>query len=170
MNSIKYIFLDVDGTLTDGGLYIDSNKQEMKKFCVQDGAGIILARAVGIECIILTGRSSKCVEQRAQELKIKYVYQGIKNKEKFVVDFINNEGLNKLEIGYIGDDLNDLYAMKNVGFVGCPKNAANEVKSISHYISSINGGSGAVRDCIEHILKQRNQWNLAIEKAFGSNQ
>ena len=115
LESIRLIVLDVDGTMTDGGIYIDNNGIEQKKFNIKDGAGIILAESIGIEFMILTGRKSACVEQRAKELNIKYVCQGIHYKVDYLKDFARNKALLAENIAYIGDDLNDLPAMHFVG-------------------------------------------------------
>ncbi|EHL04226.1 3-deoxy-D-manno-octulosonate 8-phosphate phosphatase, YrbI family [Desulfitobacterium hafniense DP7] len=153
MLNLKYVILDVDGTLTDGGLYIDSDGRETKRFCVQDGAGILMARERGIECVIITGRQSVCVQQRAKELSIVDVYQDVPNKNQILDSFMKERGLLQNEVGYIGDDLNDLDAMDLVGFVGCPSNAAQQIKDISNYIAKAQGGYGAVREVLEYILE-----------------
>jgi 3-deoxy-D-manno-octulosonate 8-phosphate phosphatase (KDO 8-P phosphatase) len=166
MKKIKYIVLDVDGTLTDGGIYLDSQGLESKRFCVQDGAGILVARQAGIEAIILTGRKSICVEKRAKELAIKNVYQDIKNKKLFLEEFMIKYNLYKEEMSYCGDDLNDIAAMKLCGLIMCPNNAAKEVKNICDYIADTKGGNGAVRECIEFILKKTGEWNQVYKKLF----
>jgi 3-deoxy-D-manno-octulosonate 8-phosphate phosphatase (KDO 8-P phosphatase) len=165
-NNIKLIILDIDGTLTDGGVYIDSNCVETKKFNIKDGAGIVLAQSVGIEFMFLTGRTSACVEQRAKELKIKYVAQGIQEKAAYLKDFMASNNLSKDNIVYIGDDLNDLPAMHCAGISVCPADAADEVKRFCNYILSKNGGEGAVREFIEILLKESNLWEKAVNNLF----
>ena len=115
MKEIQLIVLDVDGTMTDGGVYIDNNRVETKKFAIKDGCGIVLAHAAGIEFMILTGRESNCVRQRAEELKIRYIYQNVKNKITFLKEFMREHGIRQEQLAYIGDDLNDLYAMRLAG-------------------------------------------------------
>lgn len=168
MKNIKLIVMDVDGTMTDGGVYFDSNGVESKRFDVHDGAGILLAQQVGIEFMILTGRNSVCVEKRASELKIKYVYQGVSDKLGFLEKFVKENDLSFDEVAYIGDDLNDYCIMKRVGFTACPSNAVSEIKDICDIKLSKNGGSGAIREFIEILLKDINKWNLAIEALFGA--
>jgi len=160
---IKLIVLDVDGTLTDGGIYIDNNGVETKKFNVKDGLGIVTAQSVGLEFMILTGRTSFCVEKRAEELMIKYVLQGVKNKADYLKTFATQNNLLSENIAYIGDDLNDLLAMRFAGVSACPKNAAQEIKDYCDFIINANGGDGAVREFIEIILKEQNLWNIVIE-------
>lgn len=167
MKEIRLIVLDVDGTMTDGGVYIDNNRVETKKFAIKDGCGIVLAHAVGIEFMILTGRESNCVRQRAEELKIRYIYQNVKNKITFLKKFMEEHGISKDQLAYIGDDLNDLYAMRLAGTKACPGDAAREIQEQCDYVLSAKGGEGAVREFIELLLKGQGKWETAIEKAFG---
>lgn len=153
LDKIKVIVLDVDGTLTDGGVYIDSNGVEIKKFNIKDGGGIALATRAGYEFMILTGRKSYCVEKRAQELKIKYLYQGVDNKVDILESFMKENSLMPENVVYMGDDFNDLDCMKLVGFVACPADAMQCVKDIADFVSEHNGGFGAVRDLCEMLLK-----------------
>ena len=164
---IKLIVMDVDGTLTDGSIYYSEDKTEIKKFNVKDAAGILACEAVGKKCMILTGRESYAVERRAKDLHIAYVFQGIKDKQSFLKEFIVQNGYAKEEILYIGDDLNDIGVMKIVGRTGCPAVAAEEVKQICDYVSSYNGGNGAVRDILFMLLKSEGVYQKAIEKAYG---
>lgn len=166
IESIKLIVLDVDGTMTDGGVYIDNNGIEQKKFNIKDGAGIILAESIGIEFMILTGRKSVCVEQRAKELSIKYVCQGIHHKVDYLKDFALNNALSAEHIAYIGDDLNDLPAMHFVGISACPLDAADEVKSYCDYVLPVNGGEGVVRSFINILLKSTNRFEEAQKNLF----
>jgi 3-deoxy-D-manno-octulosonate 8-phosphate phosphatase (KDO 8-P phosphatase) len=166
LSKISLIVLDVDGTMTDGGIYIDSNQIETKKFNIKDGVGIILAQSVGIEFMLLTGRSSICVEQRSQELKIKYLAQGIKDKAAYLKDFIFTQGLLSEHIAYIGDDLNDLSAMRCACTSACPIDAADEVKAHCDIVLPQKGGEGAIRGFIELLMKERNLWDKAITASF----
>lgn len=151
---IKYLIMDVDGTLTDGKIYMGNNGEVMKAFSVKDGFGIhdILISA-GIIPIIITGRKSDIVELRCKEIGISQVYQCVSNKPEKLKEISNT--LN--EVAYIGDDINDLNAMQMVkyegGIIGCPMDAADEVKSIANFVSEKNGGDGAVRDFIEWLVK-----------------
>lgn len=166
-SKIKLLVIDVDGTMTDGGIYYDSLGNELKKFNTKDAAGIFAARSVGIKTMVLTGRTSAAVEKRMKELKIDYVHQGISDKKTFLAHFMNTYNLCKEFVGYIGDDLNDLEPMQLASFVCCPGNACDEVKAISNYVAEAYGGYGAVRECITYLLKKRGEWELAIAKAYG---
>ena len=166
LEKIKLIILDVDGTMTDGGVYIDNNRVETKKFSIKDGAGIILAEKVGIEFMILTGRTSNCVEQRAQELKIKYVVQGIHNKVTYLKSFMKENNISSEEIAYIGDDLNDLPSMRIVGTTACPSDACAEVRNYVDFCMNAKGGEGVVREFVEKLLQTTGKWESAIEQVF----
>jgi len=164
---IKYLIIDVDGTLTDAGIYYDEHGNELKKFCTKDAAGFFAAQQIGIEIMILTGRECAATTRRMTEMKVDYLVQNIKDKETYLKQFLNEKNIQKEEIGYIGDDLNDFACMKLCGFVGCPADACMEVKEIADYISPVNGGNGAVRDVIEAILRKRNEWNIAVSTVYG---
>ena len=160
---IKLILLDVDGTLTDGGIYRDNNGEEFKKFNVKDGYVIINARKLGIDFGIITCRKSELVRIRAEELKIKYLYQGISEKVPILEELMESYNLKKEEIAYMGDDLNDLGIMKKVGLKGAPQDAVSEVKDIADFVSSKKGGEGAVREFVEFILKKEEKWSKFLE-------
>lgn len=167
LNKIKLIVLDVDGTMTDGGVYIDNNRIETKKFNIKDGLGIILAQNAGLEIMILTGRSSNCVAQRAKELNIKYTIQGVDDKVTYLNNFLLEHNLKREEIAYIGDDLNDLPSMKLAGISICPSDACTDVKEYVDICLKSKGGEGAVREFIEILLRSTDRWNEAVEKVFG---
>lgn len=169
LNEIKMLVVDVDGTMTDGGIYYDASGNELKKFNTRDAAGIFAARYAGIEIMVLTGRESFSVKKRMNELKVKLVYQGVSDKRAFLIDYMNCNGLSAKNVGYIGDDLNDLEPMKVVGFIACPGDACDEIKAISNYIAKANGGCGAVRECISYIMQERGDWDSAIAAVYSSN-
>jgi 3-deoxy-D-manno-octulosonate 8-phosphate phosphatase, yrbI family len=160
---IKLVLLDVDGTLTDGGIYRGNNGEELKRFNVKDGYAIVNAQKLGIEFGIITGRKSELVEIRSNELKIKYLYQGISEKTVILEGIIQKTGLKKEEIAYMGDDLNDILIMKQSGLTGAPKDAADEVIQIVDFVSGKNGGSGAVREFVEYILKKDGKWETFLK-------
>ena len=160
---IKLILLDVDGTLTDGGIYLGNSGEELKKFNVKDGYAIVNSQKVGIEFGIITGAESELLKNRAKQLTIKYLYQGISEKTLVLKEIMKNLNLKKEEIAYIGDDLNDIKIMKMAGFCGTPLDGANELKEFADFISTKNGGDGAVREFIETILKKENLFQKFLE-------
>jgi 3-deoxy-D-manno-octulosonate 8-phosphate phosphatase (KDO 8-P phosphatase) len=169
LKKIELVVLDVDGTMTDGGIYMDNNQVESKKFNVKDGMAILLAQSVGIEFMILTGRSCRCVEYRADELNIKYLVQGIRNKLEYIKEFITTYDLSPENIAYVGDDLNDLPTMRYVGISACPIDAVKEVQDVCNYLLPKKGGEGVVRAFIEILLKEKNLWEKAISNLFSTN-
>lgn len=150
---IKYLVMDVDGTLTDGKIYMGNDGEMMKAFSIKDGCGIhdILIPA-GITPVIITGRKSIIVENRCAEIGIKEVYQGISNKFQKLHSIVEDLST----VAYIGDDINDLSVIKTIkeagGKIGCPADAVQKVKEQADYISTRKGGEGAVREFIEWIV------------------
>lgn len=159
---IKLIVLDVDGTLTDGKIYLDNMGNEMKAFNAKDGLAISQSIKQGLKIAIITGRTSILVERRGKELGITDIIQGCHNKIMALKGLLNKYNLTLEETAYIGDDLNDLEVMSLCKFSACPKNSASEIIEISHFISSKNGGDGAVREILEKILKEQNLWKNIV--------
>lgn len=166
-NKIKYLIIDVDGTLTDAGIYYDENGNELKKFCTRDAAGFFAAHQVGIQIMILTGRECAATTRRMKEMKVEYLVQNCRDKVTYIQNFMRENHINREEIGYLGDDLNDLPGMSLCGFAGCPADACAEAKEKADYVSDIKGGYGAVRDIISYLLKERGEWEKAISKVYG---
>jgi len=165
---IKYLILDIDGTLTDGGVYYDETGNEIKKFCTKDGTGIILAIAAGITPVVLTGRECAATSRRMKELGVNSLYQGVRNKVEWIGNWMNENGISKEQVGYIGDDINDYSSMKLCGFVACPADSEEDIMEISDYVSKVSGGYGVVRDVVRYILKKENLWEEIIKKAYGA--
>mgnify|MGYP000875452301 CR=1 FL=1 len=166
IQNIKYIIIDVDGTMTDGGIYYDETGNEWKKFSVKDAAGIWAAQKYGIKIMVLTGRECKATERTMRELKVDILFQNVKDKLGFLLKYVENNQIDLKQIAYIGDDLNDLPVMKRVGIVGCPSDACEEVKQIANYIGTARGGNGAVCDVIRMMLQEADLWNQLIEKIY----
>lgn len=163
---IKYLVLDVDGTLTDSGVYYDDHGNELKKFSTKDGTGFNLAHDAGMQIIVITGRACNATQRRMEELKTEYIYQGVQNKVDFLKKLMSDLSISSEEVGYIGDDLNDIPAMRICGFVGCPSDAAPEVKALANYVSKVACGHGAMRDVVEHILTLRGDRDAVIKKTI----
>lgn len=163
MKKIKLIVLDVDGVLTDGKLYMGSDGEEYKAFHTQDGMGISLARYAGIKTAIITGRSSEAVTKRSKELKIDYVFQGIHEKLEVLQQIVSELQIGLNEVCYVGDDINDLPILREVGFPAAPNNAVPYVKEQAVYVSLLKGGEGAVRDIIEFILQEQYDYETLLD-------
>ena len=164
---IKYLVIDVDGTMTDAGIYYDDHGNELKKFCTKDAAGFFAAKQAGIRIMVLTGRECQATTRRMQEMKVDYLFQNIKDKVTYLREFMSTNNLSSEEIGYLGDDLNDLQSMMLCGFVGCPQDACKEVKETADYVSNVKGGYGAVRDIVAFLLNRRGEWESSIREIYG---
>ena len=160
---IKCVILDVDGVLTDGGIYVAPDGSELyKPFYARDGLAITLAHKVGIVPAIITGRASSIVENRARELHIDLVYQGKLDKRAAYADIKAKTGLTDEEIAYIGDDLVDLPILRMVGLPCAVGDAVPEVKEAAQIIADAHGGRGAVREIYEIILKTQGLWDEVL--------
>jgi 3-deoxy-D-manno-octulosonate 8-phosphate phosphatase (KDO 8-P phosphatase) len=148
------LVMDVDGTLTDGKLYISANGEAYKVFSVKDGYGIEMLHENMVTPVIITGRESQIVLNRANELGIERVYQGIKNKAVLLNEIAVKDNISFDEIAYIGDDNNDIECMKLCGLSGCPTDAASEVKAVCVFVSKMPGGAGAVREFAEEVVRR----------------
>ena len=152
---IKYLVLDVDGVMTDGGLYYSADGVELKRFNAQDGYGIVRARECGLGIGIISGRETPIVAARARVLGIDDVYQGAADKVEAMREIQRRYYLKDEEIAYIGDDTFDLPLLQVVGLSAAPKNARPEVRRAVDYVTSAGGGEGAVRELIDFILLYR---------------
>ena len=164
IRKIRLLILDVDGVLTDGRIIYDNFGDTVKIFDVRDGLGIVLLGRVNIKAAIISAGRSKAVTRRAKELKVTTVYQGVPDKLKVYNKLIRKFRLKDDEVSYIGDDLTDIPVMKRVGFaIGVP-NSVDEVQGIAHYITSHNGGRGAVREIAELIIRTQGKWDEVMAK------
>lgn len=151
---IKMLVMDVDGTLTDGRIYIGNDGEVFKAFDVKDGYAIANLHKVGILPVIITGRKSDIVQQRAKELKILEVHQGEEDKVIRLREIAKRKGILLEEVAYIGDDLNDLSCMEVCGISACPRDAVDEILNKVDYVCKNDGGRGAVREFIEFIINR----------------
>lgn len=152
------LVMDVDGTLTDGKIYMSDHGELMKAFNIKDGYAIARLLDYGIEPVIITGRSSEIVNKRCSELKISELHQGIENKSYKLREVCQRLNIRLSQVAYIGDDLNDLPCMNICGIAACPADAIKEVKDTVGYVCSVKGGDGAVREFIDYLLSiQKNE-------------
>ena len=152
MKRIRLLVLDVDGVLTDGGIYMGPEGEAMKRFDIKDGLGIALWHRSGGMTAILTGRSSKIVENRAKELHISVVRQGCTDKRTAYGELKSELKISDEEIAYIGDDVIDLPVMKRVGLPVAVADAVPEVRAAARIVATCKGGRGAIRETVERIL------------------
>lgn len=150
---IKLFAMDVDGTLTDGGVYMDGRGGEWKRFDIQDGMGIARLKASGVVIAFVSGRPSPATDQRAKDLGVDRVYNGTGDKLSVLRELALELGLSREEIAYMGDDVNDLPAIEWAALGIAPANALPEVKAASNWVTNSCGGHGAVREAAERILE-----------------
>ena len=164
---IALVLSDVDGVLTDGSLWFDSEGVETKAFHVRDGLGVKLWRRAGGAFGIVTGRDSPIVERRAAELGVDYVYQAVGEKLTVVRDIAARHGVALERVAYVGDDLPDLAAIRAVGLGVAVADAAPEVREAADHVTQLPGGRGALREVIDAILQASGRWDAATGDLHG---
>lgn len=152
---VQMLVLDVDGVLTDGGLYYDATGQIMKRFNVQDGLGVKLAQEAGLKLAVITGLNSQAVAKRVTELGIKDYHPGHTDKQPLLTAIRDKHGLDFSQMAYLGDDWVDVSAMKLVGLPMAVPNARKEILKLAAWVTERPGGHGAARDAIDFILEAR---------------
>jgi 3-deoxy-D-manno-octulosonate 8-phosphate phosphatase (KDO 8-P phosphatase) len=166
---IKVILMDVDGTMTDGGVTLqsqpDGSALEIKTFDAHDGQGLTLAHTAGLRTGCITGRESPALLRRAKEMKMEFIYMKIALKIPAYEEILAKAGVSDAEVAFIGDDLPDIPLLKRAGLAVAVGDAVTEVKKVAHYTTQALAGRGAVREAIEVILKSRGNWEQLIEKA-----
>lgn len=155
LEKIKILLTDIDGVLTDGGMYYTEDGMVMKKFFVRDGMGTTLLHKAGLQTGIISTDVSPIAKTRAERLKMDFVYTGIWEKDKTLDEICAQAKVTIENVAFIGDDVNDLAILKKVGFAACPKDASDEVKKLAHYICKKKGGNGAYREVADLILKNQ---------------
>ncbi len=154
LEKIKFLILDVDGVMTDGGMLFTAKGDELKKFNTKDGMGILKLRGTEIELgIISSGFSSEIVQKRAEMLHIKNCYVGGEAKMSILESWITEKGLTFEQVAMIGDDINDKEVMSRIGMAVCPADAIDEIKSIAHVVLKHKGGEGCIREFIDNYLQ-----------------
>lgn len=154
---VKLLVLDVDGVLTDGGLYYESSGLSCKRFDVQDGLGIKLAQRAGLEVAIISGMESEALMRRAADLGVEECHAGTFYKLPKLEEIMRARGLGWHEVAYVGDDVIDLPVMLRAGLALSVKNAQPEARVAAHYVAPLGGGAGGVRWLIRHILLAQNR-------------
>ena len=155
LQQIRLFATDVDGVLTDGGMYYSESGDEWKKFNTRDGMGIKLLQKAGLITAIVTQERTRLVARRAEKLAIPELHQGVMDKLSVIRDMAERHGISLRQIAYIGDDVNDMEALKAVGFSAAPADSLPQVRKIVDYICRLKGGEGAVRELAEMILQSR---------------
>lgn len=153
MNLPKLVLTDIDGVWTDGGMYYDQMGNEWKKFHTYDSAGVLLCHQYNIPVGIITGEETQIVKRRAEKLNIDYLYQGIDDKLFIAIHLCKSLNITLNDTAFIGDDLNDLKLLLQVGFSAAPTNAPLYIKEKVNYITTRKGGEGAFREFVEYIIE-----------------
>lgn len=159
---LKLMAFDVDGVLSEGSLFYTDEGVEMKAFNSLDGLGMNMLQRAGITVAIITGRKARCVELRMQNLGITLLYQGIGNKLETLHELLAAQGLRPEEAGYMGDDIVDIRIMDACGFSAAPADSHDLAKKYARFVSSKNGGRGAVREVCEFILDAQGKLDAAL--------
>lgn len=159
---VRLLILDCDGVLTDGGLYYGADGEALKRFDVKDGHGLVMARLVGLPAAVISGRQTRIVEVRGRELGFIAIHGGSRDKREALSSICESQQLTPADCAYMGDDLNDLGPMAEVGFSACPADAVPEVRQSALFVTQSAGGRGAVRELVELLLRASGRWESAL--------
>jgi 3-deoxy-D-manno-octulosonate 8-phosphate phosphatase (KDO 8-P phosphatase) len=163
-SSVKLILLDVDGVLTDGAVVIAGNGSETKRFHIRDGIALVWAQRAGLKVGLLSARQSTTTTQRAAQLGISLVRQGVASKAAAYDEILSDTAVTDAEVAYMGDDVVDLAVLGRVGLSAAPSDAVAEVRSRVDFVSTYRGGEGAVREFVETILRAQGQWSAIVSR------
>ena len=161
-SKIKLLLFDVDGVLTDGKILLHADGSESKQFDIKDGTGIIWAQRAGLTVGLLSARTSAATGQRAAQLGITLVHQGVASKLESYEQIVDSLLLDDEQVAYMGDDVLDLPVLVRVGLATAPADAVEDVRSRVHWVSTAKGGQGAARDLIEVILRAKGRWDALL--------
>ncbi len=160
---LRLLVLDVDGVLTDGTVVLGAGDEELKAFHTRDGAGMAVWRDSGRGVTFLTGRGGAAVQRRARELRIERIWERAGDKDRAFDEILEHFGVEARAVAVMGDDIPDLRILERAGFAAAPADAAADVRSRVHLVTPSNGGRGAVRDLVEHVLRGCDQWDGLLE-------
>ncbi len=160
---IELLCLDVDGVMTDGGICLDDNGVETKRFHVRDGTGIRIWIRLGYHVALITGRSGKALGHRAAELDIRHVIQASTDKARSLDELLKELSLTPAQAAVLGDDLPDLPMMRRAGYAMAVADAVSEVREAATFVTTRTGGNGAVREAVEHLLRAKHRWSEAVD-------
>ncbi|MHC5079787.1 MAG: KdsC family phosphatase [Planctomycetota bacterium] len=164
LRDTKLLIIDVDGTMTDGKIYIDSTGNEIKAFSAHDGSALALLKGTGIRVAFITGRESQALDKRARELGVEDVFQGVQDKIKVLTELAAKYKLALHEVACIGDDFTDLPVMRQVGYSFAVANARESVKEFAHYVTEARGGEGAVSEAVMKLLKAQGLYDSIVDQ------
>ena len=165
---IRLLLFDVDGVLTDGVVVMHSDGTESKGFHIKDGAGIVWAQRAGLTVGLLSARASGATTHRAAQLGVRLVQQGVHSKLEAFERILGETGVEAPSVAYMGDDLLDLPVLRRVGLSAAPADAVREVRETVHWVSSVPGGRGAVREFVETVLRIQGKWTSVLAEYGGA--
>ena len=160
---VKLLLFDVDGVLTDGKILLHPDGTESKQFDIKDGTGLVWAQRAGLKVGVLSARSSAATAQRAAQLGITIVHQGVASKVKAYDDILRQHGLTDADVAYMGDDVLDMPVIRRAGLSASPADASEEVRARVDYVSRAAGGHGAARELVELVLKAQGRWEPLLD-------
>lgn len=160
----KLIISDIDGVWTDGGMYLDNYNNEWKKFNTSDSAGVLFLNLLEIPLAIITGEDTEIVKRRIKKLGIKHLFMGVKDKVNIAKSLCDKLGISLEEVAFIGDDINDLLLLKEVGFSASPNNAPSYIKNQVDFVTEKRGGDGAFREFIEHLITKFSSIEMILSR------
>jgi 3-deoxy-D-manno-octulosonate 8-phosphate phosphatase (KDO 8-P phosphatase) len=161
---IRMLLLDSDGVLTDGLLHMGPDGFDARSFHVRDGHGIRMGQQAGLTFGIVSGRTCRAVADRASELSIEELHQGVRDKLACVDDIVRRHELTREAVCFVGDDLVDVPVMRRVGLAAAPLDATAEARDVAHYVTKSGGGHGAVREVVDLVLRASGKWNRATDR------
>lgn len=164
----KLILTDIDGVWTDGGMYYDNTGNEFKRYNTSDSAGVLFCKLLNINIGVITGEQNDIVKNRCKKLQIETLFMGVKDKLGIVKCLCTQLNITLEDVAYIGDDINDILVLKNVGISACPANAPDYVKKYAKIVLRKNGGQGVFREFVERILMDNNLLDKALDIYFKS--
>lgn len=167
LKQIKLLLMDSDGVLTDGGIYLSGSGEEMNRFDVKDGHGLVMLKRAGIRLGVMSGRGSEALKRRAEYLGFDFVILDALDKQKAFNNFTHDAGISNERIAFIGDDIVDLPVLRRVGFSIAVQDSSPELISEVDYVTHAYGGNGAIREVAEIILKAQGVWEDITKKYFG---
>lgn len=157
---VKACIFDVDGVMTDGGVHVTTDGQQLRTFFIKDGLAMVKAKAAGLPIAVISAGNNEGVRKRLEYLGVEFIFLGVKNKIEKLQELLDEYKITFDDVLYMGDDLPDLKILQKVGLPTCPADAVSEVINASKYISPKNGGRGAVRDVIEKVMKLQGTWTV----------
>ena len=166
---IKLFISDIDGVWTDGGMYYDQLGNEWKKFNTADSVGVLFLRMLGIKTAIITGEDTEIVKRRAMKLNVDYLYMGIKNKVEVARSLRNKLGISFHEMAFIGDGINDINLLTEVGISAVPSNTPDYISKYAKWKLAVKGGDGAFTAFVERYLNEQNLFDDVLKKYLSEN-